>query len=246
MSRICILICRRDEQHPDHLTQLAAFDLPASDLAALQAETTLDDLEASTQQVGHAFLRQALVAQWEALDALAVARYRAGFPAAATRLDGHAAVSVASRFGTLSLRRQQVFHTDTGTHVLPGNALLPLHAGMITTRGLQEWCCLFPQDLSFAPVARLLGWQTQEPQVLSSTTVRRLVRTHGVLIRRAEEAEVVALGQCSDRATLRLSLVLHHRTRHRAGGPPELSAAVDAALAREQPRPPEGVSWQKA
>ena len=125
MSDICILICRRDEEHPDQLSQLAAFDLPASDLGALQPETALDDLEATTQRVGHAVLRQALAAQWETLDAQAAARYCASFPAAAVRLDGHASVTVASRFGLLSLRRQMIVHADTGAHVLPGNALLP-------------------------------------------------------------------------------------------------------------------------
>jgi hypothetical protein len=121
--------------------------------------------------------------------------------------------------------------------------LLPPQEGRITTRGLQEWSCLLPQDLSFEPVARLLGWQTQDPQMLSSTTVRRLVRAHGGLIRPAEAAEMAVLGQRSDRATLWVSLVPHRRTRHRAGWPLELSAAVDAARAREHPRPPEGVSW---
>ena len=68
---------------------------------------------------------------------------------------------------------------------MPGNAVLPSHQGLIITRGLQEWACLLPQDLSFAPVARLLGWQTHEAQVLSDTTIPTLVRTQGQLIRQA-------------------------------------------------------------
>lgn len=84
---------------------------------------------------------------------------------------------------------------------MPGSALLPPHQGIILTRGLQEWACLLPQDLSFAPVARLLGWQTHEAQLLSDTTMRVLVRTHGQLIRPAEQAEVQALLTRDDLAT---------------------------------------------
>jgi len=62
------------------------------------------------------------------------------------------------------------------------------------------------QDLSFEPVARLLGWQTHEERVLCATTIRSLVRTHGQIIRQAEQAEVAALAQRDDRATLRPQL----------------------------------------
>ena len=53
-----------------------------------------------------------------------------------------------------------------------------------------------------------------------STTARRLVLAHGLLIRQSEAAEVAALAQHSDPTTLRLSLAPHHRTGHRAGWPP--------------------------
>jgi hypothetical protein len=76
---------------------------------------------------------------------------------------------------------------------MPGNAILPAHHGMIITRGLQELACLWPQDLPFAPVARLLGWQAQTEAVLSDTSIRSLVRTHGQIIRQAEQDEVAAL-----------------------------------------------------
>src|SRR5262245_25994659 len=71
--------------------------------------------------------------------------------------DGHESVTAASRFGTLKLSRQVCQHADSQPHVMPGNAVLPPHNGMIITRGLQEWTCLLPQELSFATVARLLG-----------------------------------------------------------------------------------------
>ena len=127
--------------------------------------------------------------------------------------------------------------------MIPGNAVLPPHNGIIITRGLQEWACLLPQELPFVSVARLLGWQTHDEDVLSGTTLRSLVRTHGQLIRQAEQAEVVALGTRDDLASLDLNLVPHGQPRRRAGWPAELNAAVDAALAREQVRPPDGVSW---
>jgi hypothetical protein len=157
--------------------------------------------------------------------------------------DGHAPVTVASRFGTLTLSRQICVHPATQTHVIPGNAALPVHHGIIITRGLQEWTCLLPQELPFASVARLLGWQTQDDAVLSDTTIRSLVRTHGQLIRQAEQADVAALATRDDCGTLDLNLVPHEQPRRRAAWPAALNAAVDAALAREQLRPPEGVAW---
>ncbi len=131
---------------------------------------------------------------------------------------------------------------------MPGNAVLPPHQNMIITRGLQEWACLLPQDLSFTPVARLLGWQTQEAQVLADTTIRLLVRHHGQIIRQAEQAEVEALLARDDLADLQPHLAPRTPPRRRAGWPAELSAAVDGALAAGAERPPRGVSgadWER-
>ena len=157
--------------------------------------------------------------------------------------DGHEPVTVASRFGTLTLSRQVCSHALTQTHVIPGNVVLPAHNGIIITRGLQEWACLLPQELPFASVARLLGWQTHDDAILSDTTIRSLVRLHGQIIRQTEQAEVVALATRDDLATLDLNLVPHQQPRRRAGWPAALNAAVDAAVASEQVRPPAGVSW---
>jgi hypothetical protein len=93
--------------------------------------------------------------------------------------DGHEPITVASRFGTLTLPRQVCQHQDAGTHVMPGNAVLPPHHGLIITRGLHLLGLFTAQELSFAAVARLLGWQTHDDQVLSDTTIRTIVRTHG-------------------------------------------------------------------
>src|SRR6266542_2552662 len=115
------------------------------------------------------------------------------FPPPPRSADGHAPVKVARRFGTLELTRQVFAPVGDQPHVMPGNAVLPPHQGMIITRGLQELACLLPQDLSFDTVTRLLGWQTQQDQILSDTTVRMIVRTHGQQIRQAAQAEVTAL-----------------------------------------------------
>jgi len=131
---------------------------------------------------------------------------------------------------------------------MPGNTVLPAHQGILITRGLQEWACLLPQDLSFDTVTRLLGWQTQEQQILAATTVRALVRTHGQIIRHAEQAEVTALLEREDLASLTPQLVPAQRPRRRAGWPTDLNAAVDAALITGATRPPQGVTaadWER-
>jgi len=127
--------------------------------------------------------------------------------------------------------------------VIPGNAVLPAHHGIIITRGLQQWACLLPQELPFMSVARLLGWQTHDADLVSDTTIRSLVRSHGQVIRQAEQAEVRGLASRDDLASLDLTLVPHGQSRRRAGWPAALNAAVDAALASEQICPPDRVSW---
>jgi hypothetical protein len=106
--------------------------------------------------------------------------------------DGTADVVVASRFGRLSVQRQVLVNRATQTHVMPGNAVLPPHGGIVITRGLQEMACLLPDTLPFVTAARLLGWQTQEtaPEVLCASTLRTLVREHGAALAQAEQAEV--------------------------------------------------------
>jgi hypothetical protein len=157
-------------------------------------------------------------------------------------------VQVASRFGRLELRRQVFAPLGDQPHSMPGNALLPAHQGMIITRGLQELACLWPQDLPFAPVARLLGWQAQTEALLSDTSIRSLVRTHGQIIRQAEQEEVQALLAQPDRSALQPQLVPPTQPRRRAGWPAELSAAVEQALQDGLADPPEGVSrtdWER-
>jgi hypothetical protein len=80
MSRLCLLICRVDEEHPDQLTQLKRLDLPASAASQHPPATTLDALEAETLSVGHQVMRCLLEEQWRELDAEATATYQRSFP----------------------------------------------------------------------------------------------------------------------------------------------------------------------
>ena len=243
MSHTRVLICRVDDPTSDQMTELAAFDLPAADVTTLQPDTALDDLETTIHITGNAILRRLLQTQWDTIDATLVNQHRQAFPSAVVHADGHEPITVASRFGTLELLRQVCQHPETQIHVMPGNAVLPPHNGIIITRGLQEWACLLPQELPFAPVARLLGWQTGEKQVLSDTTIRTIVRAHGQIMQQTEQTEVAAVLQRDDLDRLALQVVPHDQPRRRAGWPVELNTAVDTALAAEHMYPPPGVSW---
>jgi hypothetical protein len=79
MSHLRVLICRVEEENPQVLSEVAHFDLPEVDVQALDPTTALDDLEAQTQQTGHAILRGLLQAQWEAVDAALTDQYRQRF-----------------------------------------------------------------------------------------------------------------------------------------------------------------------
>ncbi len=79
MRRIRVLICSVDEQMPDEMTELASFDLPATDVAALQPATALDDLETTTHDTGNAILRRLLQAQWETIDTTLAEQQRQRF-----------------------------------------------------------------------------------------------------------------------------------------------------------------------
>ncbi len=79
MSHIRVLICRVDDPASDQMTELAAFDLPPTDVSTLQPETALDELETTTHQTGNAILRRALQAQWEIIDAELTDKHRQAF-----------------------------------------------------------------------------------------------------------------------------------------------------------------------
>jgi hypothetical protein len=79
MSHIRVLICRVDDPASEQMTELAAFDLPATDVSALQPETALDQLETTTQETGNAILRRTLQAQWDLIDAQLTEQHRQRF-----------------------------------------------------------------------------------------------------------------------------------------------------------------------
>ena len=85
MRRIRVVICEVDDQTPDTMTELAAFDLPTLDSAILAPETALDDLERTTHETGNAILRRTLQARWDLVDAALVEQYRQGFSPSAQR-----------------------------------------------------------------------------------------------------------------------------------------------------------------
>jgi hypothetical protein len=77
MRRIQVVIREVDDQTPDTVTDLATFDLPVTDVAALTPTTALDTLEATTATVGNQILQRVLQAQWEVVDATLAADERA-------------------------------------------------------------------------------------------------------------------------------------------------------------------------
>lgn len=97
--------------------------------------------------------------------------------------------------------------------------------------------------MPLATLARLLGWQTHEEQVLADTTIRTIVRTQGQIIRQAEQAEVATLLQQPSLTPLSVQLVPPDQPRRRASWPAEVTAAVEAAVTAEQLSPPSGVGW---
>ncbi len=79
MSHIRVLICRVDDPASEQMTELAAFDLPATDVSALHPNTALDNLETTTHTTGNAILRRTLQAQWDLIDAELTEQHRQAF-----------------------------------------------------------------------------------------------------------------------------------------------------------------------
>ncbi len=79
MRHIRVLVCEVDDATPDTMRELAAFDLPPTDVSALQPETALDELETTTQETGNAILRRTLQAQWDLIDTQLTEQHRQSF-----------------------------------------------------------------------------------------------------------------------------------------------------------------------
>ena len=156
---------------------------------------------------------------------------------------------MATSVGVLWLPRQVLWDPARKHHLLPGNAWLPEHGGMLITRRLQEWSCLLGIDFSFPIAQRLLGWQAGEEKLLCPKEVQRLVVRHGQVLRAAAAAEVQELLARPDRDELVAQWVPADPPRRPAAWPAEVQEVVAAALAAESPTPPEGVSladWERA
>ena len=223
---------------------MPALELPKDS----PSKQTLEALEQQTLSIGQDLMRKLLSIHWDILDQQQVDQYCAQFEAGEIEMDGDASQKVACRLGILDLDRRVCFNQHIGKHIMPGNELLPEHNGTIITHSLQEWACLFPQDLPFATVGRLLSWQTQQPKVISKNEVRRIVQRHGEAIRAAEAKEVNELEGRRDLNKFQVKLLEAKAPRHRAAWPAELSEAVEQALAESTPKPPEGVNaqdWQR-
>lgn len=102
---------------------------------------------------------------------------------------------------------------------------------------------MLSQALPVAAVARLLDWQTAAAQIFADTSIGKGVRAYGQSVRQAERAEVAALRQRDDLATVDRLLVRHEQPRQRVGWPKELTVAVAGAVAADHVCPPSGVSW---
>ncbi len=248
MSQLIMMIARMDDlDNPEQLTEIWRRAMPEVNLAELVPEQYLNGVEERVMAVGWEAMRSLLVEQWRLTDQVLVARFRQE-QAGATSGDGYDSLKVASRLGVVYLPRQVCYLSDEARHLLPGNQGLPAHAGQVTTRGLQEWACLLPQDLPFGTTERLLGWMTHDPETMSETQLRRWVCRHGQVIRQAEQDEVAALQQRSDLTGLKAQLGQAGPPRRPAAWAVELNQAVETALAQPQPQPPEGVTaadWER-
>ena len=79
MSQLRVLICRVDEGDENKMTEIARFAVPEMEVAQLEAEKTLDELETHTHRLGQQMLRQLLQAQWEEIDKKLVEAHRQHF-----------------------------------------------------------------------------------------------------------------------------------------------------------------------
>lgn len=123
MSHLPLLLCRVDDPATDTLTELAGFDLPTPDVAALRPATALDDLKTTVQTTGNAVLCCLLQAAWDEIDAELAAAYRRQVPPASVRADGYEPLTVISRFRSLQLRRRLLYHPATSRNVAEAPSL---------------------------------------------------------------------------------------------------------------------------
>ncbi len=178
MRSLRIVICGGDDVATDLLTELAAVELPLPVVTTRQPTTALDELEATVFTTGQTILRRLLQAAWEAIDTTVATAYRQPYPADALTADGHEPLTVVSRFGRLHLPRQVLTHRTTKTHVLPANAVLPAHEGVVITRGLQEWAACWRRTY---PSPRSPACWAGRPRMLRCSRTRRCGRWYAAM-----------------------------------------------------------------
>ena len=69
MARLCIMICRiDDEDHPEVLTLLSRQELPGLAPTEVSPATALDQIETRAVTTGQALIRQLVYHQWQSFD----------------------------------------------------------------------------------------------------------------------------------------------------------------------------------
>jgi hypothetical protein len=240
MQRMEVIIRYVDDE--DQVLSENNMSFQKLDTDSIPREERLDQLESDTLDKGHEIMRLMFLSQCQLVDQQLAERRGHSNPDCRVQFDGDEPLKIASRLGILQLPRQVCYCETCNQHFIPLNDWLPEHNGMITTRGLQEWACLLPQELPFSTAGRLLGWVAKEPAVLSQTQLRTLVREHGGEIRQAEAMEVSELSAVGDLSKNSPNLLPLDTPRRHPAWPGELHDAVDQALAEESSTPPEGIS----
>jgi len=212
------------------------------DIDSVPRNERLDQLESDILDKGHEIMRHMFLSQCKFVDHQLADRREHSDADCNVEFHGSDPLKIASRLGIMQLPRQVCYCETCNQHFMPLNDWLPEHEGMITTRGLQEWACLLPQELPFSTAQRLLGWVAKEPAVLSETQLRTLVREHGGEIRQAEAAEASELSASEDLPEKIPNLLPLDTPRRHPSWPGELDDAVEQALSEESATPPEGVS----
>ena len=240
MQRVEVIIRYIDDE--DQVLSESSLGFEMLDIDSIPREERLDQLESDTLDKGHEIMRHMFLSQCQLVDRQLAEKREHSVSDCNVQFDGNDPLRIASRLGILQLSRQVCYCETCHQHFMPLNDWLPEHKGMITTRGLQEWACLLPQELPFSTAQRLLGWVAKEPVVLSQTQLRTLVREHGGEIRQAEAAEVSELSASGDLSEKTPKLLPLDTPRRHPSWPGELHNAVEQALAEESATPPEGVS----
>lgn len=80
MSQLRVIVCRVDENDQDKMTEIATYEIPEMAVEKLKPATALDEMEASTHQIGQELLRGLLQARWNEVDEELAAKHRQSFP----------------------------------------------------------------------------------------------------------------------------------------------------------------------